>query len=355
MANINLLFEKYQKEIIIVIAIIALSIFAKLFFFTSDKPDMAFYHWKTTLSLTEEEEKILLENKKSPVYIHLLDLIWDEERGIPIPSAQLQVKNPLPEGISIIPVVYITNEVFEKIPAEAIETIAEKLADRISDKLYTPDGNTPTVESLQIDCDWTLGTKEKYFKFLEALNSSFSFPLSATIRLHQIKFFDKTGVPPVKRGMLMFYNMGDLNDPNTQNSILDLEKAKSYMVNFDKYPLDLDVALPLFQWGVIQRDGRIAHLSNALTENDLNDSLTYKKIETNKYKVIESSYLKSYYCYEGDEIRLESATLPQLKEAIELLTKHLKKDKRRVCFYHLDNEILNRFPATALKELQDEF
>lgn len=355
MANLNLLFEKYQKEIIIVVAIISLSIFAKLFFFTSEKPDIAFYHWKTTLSLTEEEENLLLENKKSPLYIHLLDLVWDEERMIPIPTAQLQIRNSLPEGISIIPVIYITNEVFEKIPEDAIETIADKLAERIGDKIYSPDGDNPSIESLQIDCDWTLKTKDKYFKFLEALNTSFTFPLSATIRLHQVKYFDKTGVPPVKRGMLMFYNMGDLNDPTTQNSILDLEKAKEYMVNFDKYPLELDIALPLFQWGVIQRDGKVVHLSNALNDSDLNDSLTYRKVDANKYKVIESTYLKSYYCYEGDEIRLESATLPQLKEAIDLLSKHLKKKKRRVCFYHLDNEILNRFPSPALKELQDEF
>lgn len=355
MANLNLLFEKYQKEIIIVIAIVSLSIFAKLFFFTSEKPDIAFYHWKSTLSLTEEEENLLLNNKKSPLYIRLLDLVWDEERMIPIPTAQLQIKNPLPEGILINPVVYITNEVFEKIPDDAIETIAEKLAERISDKLYNTDGGSPTIESLQIDCDWTLGTKDKYFKFLEALNSSFTFPLSATIRLHQIKYFEKTGVPPVKRGMLMFYNMGDLNDPATQNSILDLETAKTYMVNFDKYPLGLDVALPLFQWGVILRDGKVVHLSNALTESDLGDSLTYQRIDENKYKVIESSYLKSYYCYEGDEIRIESATLTQLKEAVGLLSAHLKNKKRRVCFYHLDNEIINRFPASALKELQDEF
>jgi hypothetical protein len=355
MANLNLLFEKYQKEIIILISIIAFSLFVKLFFLKNTTPDIAFYHWKTNLALTEEEENILIAHKQSPLYIHLLDLVWDEERMIPIPTAQLQVKNPLPEGITIVPVVYITNEVFEKIPDDAIEIIAEKLTERITEKLYAPDGSSPTIESLQIDCDWTLKTKDKYFKFLEALNTSFSFPLSATIRLHQIKYFDKTGVPPVKRGMLMFYNMGDLDDPTTQNSILDLEKAKSYMVNFDKYPLELDVALPLFQWGVILRDGKTVHLSNALTDSDLIDSLSYRKLDSNRYQVLESTYLKSYYCYEGDEIRLEKASISQLKEAVNLLSKHLKKEKRRLCFYHLDNEILKHFPDQTLKELQEEF
>jgi hypothetical protein len=280
-----------------------------------------------------------------------MDLVWDEDKQFAIPTAQLQIRRPLPTEIPIVPVLFITNEVFEKTPSEQIENIAERIAERISDKIYNVDGEPPIIKELQIDCDWTVATKDKYFSFLEILNTSFSFPISATIRLHQVKFFEKTGVPPVKRGMLMFYNMGDLSDAKTQNSILDLETAKSYMVNFDKYPLPLDVALPLFEWGVVRRDGKVVNLLSALTINDLEDVLTYEKIDTNLYRVKESSYLKSYYCYEGDEIRLESASPEQLKAAAQLLAKYLKNEERKICFYHLDKDILQRFTPEILEDI----
>jgi hypothetical protein len=351
MANVNIFFEKYKKEILIGLGVALISWAIWQIFFRSEKPTIAFYHWKTTLDLTDDEEKLLLKNKTNPLYIRLMDLVWDEDKQFAIPTAQLQVRRPIPTDIAIAPVLFITNEVFEKTPSEQIENIAERVIDRIHDKLYNNDGESPLIKELQVDCDWTVTTKDKYFAFLKHLNTGFSFPITATIRLHQVKFFEKTGVPPVKRGMLMFYNMGDLGEAKTQNSILDLETAKSYMTNFDKYPLSLDVALPLFEWGVVRRDGKVVNLLNALTLNDLSDSLTFKKLDKGLYRVEESSYLKSYYCYEGDEIRLESASPEQLKEAAKLLAKYLKKEQRKICFYHLDSDILLRFPPEILDDL----
>ena len=56
--------------------------------------------------------------------------------------------------------------------------------------------------SIQIDCDSTISTKEKYFNLLVFL-SDYIDCVSATIRLHQINYFRVTGVQTVNRGVLM--------------------------------------------------------------------------------------------------------------------------------------------------------
>jgi hypothetical protein len=349
MANINIFFEKYKKEIIIALGLSCIIFGLTRIFAEKNTQNMAFYHWKTNLDLSQSEETLLLQHKEMPLYLHFMDLVWDEERQFAIPMAQLNITKPLPNGISIAPVLFITNEVFEKTPSEQLENMANHVIKRLNNRFFENE-DIREITEIQIDCDWTITTKEKYFAFLQYIKNAFDLPISATIRLHQVKFFEKTGIPPVDRGMLMFYNMGDLGDEHIQNSILDLETAKSYMVNFDKYPLPLDVALPIFNWGVVKRDGKVIHLLTGLKANDLIDSLQYKNTN-GKYKVLESAYLKSYYCYQGDEIRLESTTQQQLSEATTLLKKYLKKEKRKICFYHLDNDNLQSFPPQYLESL----
>ncbi|MEZ4901823.1 MAG: hypothetical protein R2822_08725 [Spirosomataceae bacterium] len=50
-------------------------------------------------------------------------------------------------------------------------------------------------KEVQIDCDWTVATKAKYFRLLQQISALLppSVILSATIRLHQIKFYRTTG------------------------------------------------------------------------------------------------------------------------------------------------------------------
>ena len=45
--------------------------------------------------------------------------------------------------------------------------------------------------------------------------------MSATIRLHQVKYRADTGVPPVDRGMLMAYNLLPPDQAGERSSILD--------------------------------------------------------------------------------------------------------------------------------------
>ena len=178
---------------------------------------------------------------------------------------------------------------------------------------------------------------------------------SLYVRLHQIKFAEKTGGPPVDRGILMYYNMGNLEDWTTDNSILDNQIGQQYLKNMDSYPIALDLALPIFAWGVLFRDKRMIRLINDLRPIDLVDTSRFEMEDEMRFRIKKSSYLKGYYLYEGDQIRLENITQTNLEETANLLSPILKTEQMNLVFYHLDSTNLATFPVENLKKIVHVF
>ncbi|MCB0641076.1 MAG: hypothetical protein KDC44_05525, partial [Phaeodactylibacter sp.] len=178
---------------------------------------------------------------------------------------------------------------------------------------------------------------------------------SATIRLHQIKYFTRTGVPPVDRGMLMYYNMSPVMDPQTTNSILDLGEAAKYLVNVDRYPLPLDLALPMYTWGVLIREGKVIRLINNLGPEALVDTSRFEQMDGPFFEVKKSTYLEGYYLYQGDRLRLEQVEADTLIAALAQLRLALPPEARSLAFYHLDSLTVNRYAYDLYQKLQKLF
>ena len=271
---------------------------------------MAFYHWKTTVD-TADFKNI----KKEKIYVRLFDVDWDEATSQPKPLAEVRGFEKFQNFKTIVPVVFLTNKVFAQIVDYQIDTLVLRIFEKIQKNIEVRNPDTFGTEGalfdeIQFDCDWTATTKEHYFSFLKKIKTAFlNKKISATIRLHQIKFMEKTGVPPVDRGMLMAYNMGNLDDMKTDNSILSVETLKSYLKNFDKYPLELDVALPIFSWGIVFRDGEAVKILNNLSKNEVLQTPQYKSLfeqnTDNRFVLLKNQYLKGFYLYENDEIRID--------------------------------------------------
>ncbi|MEN0050861.1 MAG: hypothetical protein AAF806_27585 [Bacteroidota bacterium] len=307
----------------------------------------AFYHWQTKLSLSKTETTYLDRLNIQKLYIKFFDVDWDANLQQAVPSAELIWEANEWENIEIIPTVFITNRTLVNTKREGIPELASKLSKKITDLVAGKD-----FEELQIDCDWTKSTKEKYFLLLAALKKLHSNQiLSATIRLHQVKFQEATGVPPVDRGMLMYYNIGNINDWESENSIYEAELAAQYLGRLKKYPLALDVVLPLFHWGLIYRDEKLFKIVNNLAAVDLADEKRFQQIATNRYKVIKATYLEGHYLYEDDQIRLEQISERQLQIANQQLLAALAKEDRTIAFYHLDEEILKHWNVDILIDL----
>lgn len=254
------------------------------------------------------------------------------------PFAQLEI--PATENLSdyeIVRTVFITNQVFQQISEEKTTWLAEKVAD-FNARLALPASSAGLYE-FQIDCDWTNSTKDAFFKFLEILRSKLPVGtcLSSTIRLHQYKFPNRTGVPPVDRGMLMCYNTGDIDDSEAHNSILDLEDARKYIVGAPKkYPLPLDLALPIFSWTLVYRGDELWKIIPG----------AHKELPLGILE--KGTFLSGHYLRPGDLLRRETISADLLKKATRLAATTDLADDATLAFFHLDSTSLHDYPVQLI-------
>jgi hypothetical protein len=309
----------------------------------------SFYYWKSILTLTNFENQKLDSLKIKTIYIKFFDVEWDEAAGRPVPVAKLQASGyKLQKGISIIPTVFITNECIQKIDTSQIKKLAENIYSLILEIKQANGFNL--VPEIQIDCDWTESTKEKYFQLLNNTKlKTQNTKLSCTIRLHQIKFLSKTGVPPVDGGLLMCYNMGNLKNPETKNSILETEELKKYIGNLSSYPLPLDVAFPLFNWKVLYRNNQYIGLIQNLPDAAFNNSFCTQT--GNRFRIIKDTLLAGYDLRKGDMLRDEQSDINEVLATAKEISRHLKNTALRVSLYHLDSVILSKYSTHELESI----
>jgi hypothetical protein len=313
---------------------------------SNNNTSRAFYYWKTIFSISSEQKKMLAELKVKKLYVKFFDVNLNDSLN-PQPVASICFKSPIPEGIKMIPVVYITNKIFSGIDSTEVKDLADKISVRVL-KLI-PQGFQ--IKELQIDCDWTEQTKSKYFSLLLEIKRNFpGILIASTIRLHQVKYYKRTGIPPVDRGMLMFYNMGSLTDRSTNNSIFDKDVAKRYLYNFDSYPLKLDIVLPVFSWAVLNRNGS----GTRLLSNFSIDEVMRKKLEDlkeNSYLVKEDFNYHGFSFLPGDMLRIENIGPEETEEAARLIEPYLKDDSISVALFDLNEINLKKYKPHDLEKI----
>jgi hypothetical protein len=284
------------------------------------------------------------------LYVRYFDV--DLQGGAPIPVGKLVDAGGLRYTKEIVPTVFITNRSFLDRPPEAVADLAGKVAALI-ESLHQKIA-TQTIREVQFDCDWTDRTQSNYFLFLEQIKARRpSWEISATLRLHQIKFPDRTGIPPATApNALMCYNTGDLDNPKETNSILEPDIVKQYVDDIEDYPKPLDLALPLFSWGVLIREGKVIKLLNTAQPLDFDDPSKFRR-QGHIVQVLEDTYYKAHYLYAGDRIRLEGIAPNTLRTTARLLHKQGLRP-RQLIFYHLDSSIIKQYPYEELENIASE-
>ena len=312
----------------------------------------AFYHWQTEFQLSNAEQKCLEQLNIQKIYVKFFDVDWDAARQDAVPLAALVADQTPKEKVKIIPVVFITNRTFSNLSENKIAILSQQVYKKIT-TLWRTVSDQP-IHEIQFDCDWTQTTKKKYFSFLihfRKQNENKDYLISSTIRLHQVKYADQTGIPPVDRGMLMFYNMADLEEMTTENSILDMPLAKQYISSKTKYLLPLDIALPVFRWGVLFRKGKMIKLINNMSISEVQDTSRFRPLSANQYEVTKSTYLKGYYLYAADVVRLETVPAEKLAAAAELLHNVFYNNDLTVSLYHLDSTTIKHYTYGELQRI----
>ena len=329
----------------------------------------AFYHWQTRLQLSPGERSYLDSIGAKRLYVKFFDVDLDPGSGQAVPLAVVEIDTHRLAGLEIVPTVFITNRTFLELSTLETRQLAGKVFKKINALMPAGQAALPhpaaaRFREVQFDCDWSPQSRDAFFGFLHDFRDSSRqagpAPLiSATIRLHQLRFPEQTGIPPADRGMLMFYNMGDLEAWETDNSILDLSRGSDYLQKSEAYPLPLDFALPLFRWGVLFRDGRLFRLVNGLDAQELSDSTRFVPIAPHRYEVARNTYLRGHYLVPGDLIRLEAVEPPALQEAGALLARERRRldgrDTAQVAFFSLDSVSISAFAPALLKQVVSGF
>jgi hypothetical protein len=309
----------------------------------------AFYYWKTGFNLNQQQTDLLHQTGNN-AYIRFFDVTWNDSLHRAYPNAVIQFKQPV-NGINITPVIYITNKTFQNITDTAINSLAQH-CDKLINDIVTQ--NHISYSKIQVDCDWSLTTRGKYFSFLKAFKKLNQKQLQVTIRLHQVKYKGRTGIPPADAGVLMFYNMGKLNAvPDQPNSIYNPDDADKYAGYISTYPLRLDIALPLFGWAIHVRDGRVIQVYGKIGHQQLDNRANFEQTgQANNYRAKQSFFLEGIYIKQNDIFKLEETDLNSLNTAARQLNKNLPHQQNKtIIYYELANIDSSKFNAEALKQV----
>lgn len=336
------------------------------------KVTRGYYFWRNATYLNHTEKSYLRQHGIQKLYVKCLDIDWNETNHAypltitPVHAIAYDLQHYDSLHMQVIPVVFITNKTFQKVDSTEIPLLARRILrkclpgfDTVAiPLLYYTDKPYPIPAEIQFDCDWSTSTKDKYFYFLQQVQQQLDgrpITISATIRLHQYKYPARTGVPPVKRGMLMVYNVEKLTDHNASNSIFDYDKAKKYFANNRSYPLPLDIALPAYSWGIIFRQGKFYQIENNLDKDTLQKCSFLQYTQRNSWKVTADTVFYDVFLRPGDEIRLEQIDEKTLFQVAKLASKAVNTDSFTVTLFELSEAEIKNYHDETIEQVYTGF
>ena len=278
-------------------------------------PVRALYYWSTTFVNDSLKTHFYHQHGVQRLYVRYFDVVKHPDKD-PLPNATITFNDSVPQGMEIIPTVFITNDCMRQ-PA----TFAKQLWQRICQMNETH--VIRNVKEIQIDCDWSKQTQDIYFDFLRQLHKMVEkagLKLSVTIRLHQLAM----PVPPVDKGTLMLYNTGDFRKLDYQKPILDPDVVRRYISGLRAYSLPLNAAYPLFRVRALFRGGRFVGLIHTKDE----------------YPVLPT-----------DTIAVRETSLTDLQSVQHLIMKHRPDVHNEIILYDVNNRNLTKYPFHTYEKI----
>ncbi|ASZ10184.1 hypothetical protein KTO58_24870 [Chitinophaga pendula] len=317
-----------------------------------------FYYWKQRYTADSTEQHTLSALHVQRLYLRAFDVRMDPATQQPVPVAPVDIRSKIPDSTRIVPVVFLMNDIWRNTDSIAVTQLAHRVSQLLLDRYSSiPAHHIPEI---QIDCDWTRQQKEIYFAFLRAFrqtNACQGRQLSATIRMHQVKYLSANGIPPVDKGLLMCYNMGDLRKWGDHNSILNMKELKAYIApdHIQEYPLPLDLALPLFEWSVLFSKFAYTGILRSMGDKELADSKLFTPTGAYTFTCRKDTILNGYPLREGDVIRRETTGPALLKQAAQLIARQRQQYEPTIIFYHLDSLTLSKYTIDELEDIYHLF
>lgn len=349
----------------------------------------SFCYWKTGWYDTQEDSLLKKQMDVKHFYVRFFDVDWNpyEKEARPVATID-RYSNPALD-VDMTPSIFITNDAVLNSDKKQLDVLAKNIDKRIDQILekYSEDkrrdiaykysqkmgrgyesklmdsiieverkkGNMKVKEVL-IDCDWTVKSKDNYFYLLEKLKEFKKYKLSATIRLWQYKYYEKAGIPPADKGLLMCYNLSSPNEKKTENSIGTSREIEEYITH-DDYELPLDIALPIFSWSVVFRGNEFKGIISDERNIDFKkDTLNFKKAGGNKYTFQNDMVIGETYFRNGDEVRIEQISDKEMKKIIKRIKNKITlKDDTKITFFSWDTKFIKNYGTDKINSYYAQF
>ncbi len=308
----------------------------------------SFYYWKTSLAFDAADYEFFKSISLKKMYVRFFDVLWDEKYRTTVPSNVLTVKKGTVWVEKVVPVIFITPKAIQMTatPKES-DALAKNIIQIVSE--ISKRTGCPRITELQVDCDWIPQTRHNYFQLLDKLKLRVSkaFPgatLTCTIRLHQIKYVSATGVPPVDSGVLMIYHTSSPKVFKNENSILDVGEAKKYLAHFSEYPLPLDIALPVFSWGIqFNSEHKFIRVLEGANRKTLESNPDLKRTQKNIFAATQRTIVSENRVLQGDFVKLDEADIEACREMLGYIKDHARKSPITLSLFHYDLSLVRQF------------
>jgi hypothetical protein len=312
-------------------------------------PERAFYYWKHEYKTNGYEDSILSSLEIQKIYVKFFDVTYGEHGVMPV-SEIIFDSTCIHKDIQYVPVIFITQSALLQTEEKLIDTLATRIIEktlRIAARVGIP------VQEIQLDCDWAAHSRDRYFRLVEVIRhlaSQRNMITSCTIRLHQVKYKNDSGIPPCDRGMLMFYNMSDWRKVDTKNSIFDPEEAEKYLPYIKEYPLRLDVVLPIFRWAIAYRDNTFLAILEDINDNTIQNNSIFIP-DGRRLRVLRDTFAFGAGLKAGDILRPEVCEAHTVADFSKRIFSLLPAEERSFALYHLDPCTLSHYSHDDLESL----
>lgn len=311
------------------------------------------YYWRTTFSPDSAERSFINKHNIGRIYLRMFDVVADRSGDYndfnTIPNATVRFSYGSFEGLDsmeFVPTVYITLDAMKAEKGNE-DALAELIVQRVANMCSY--NEIPNVRELQLDCDWTTSTRQSFYTLCHHVkmcisNKNLPWELSSTIRLHQLA----QTPPPVARGVLMVYNTGSFDNPDSDNSIIDMEDVEPYLKHLRSYPLHLDVAYPTYSWQLLFRGRKFIGL---LGRFDTADSTRFEPITDTKVRVLKDMAYNDRVINQGDIIRTETSPVADILKIKQLIDSKLTGRKHSNILYHLSTDNLSKYSSNEIDSI----
>lgn len=147
----------------------------------------------------------------------------------------------------------------------------------------------------------------------------------------------------------MCYNMNEIKDGKTINSIISEKTLKNYIDQTEVYPLPLDLALPTYHWGLIFRLGKLTIIINDIDKESIK-SFAFRKLSDNLFQADSNFYFNNTYFCKDDVLRIEESkpeTLIGCADVLKNSTHHFNE----VIFYHLSSNSMKGYEKNFFSDI----